>query len=229
VAAGKRVYGASEKMERIIQVGGLMKNEVRKIEFSKDPAYFLHLADDWNVEKFPALWAIGNPDLLKGQCLALFCSSRCPGNVILKSYDFAVELREHAIPVIGGFQTSIEKECLNILSKGKNPIVVYPARSIQSLRVPVEWSKPIEDGRLLLVSPFRARYRRATMKSAELRNRFVAAAADKIFFLHAALKSRTLALAEELIQAGRNVFTFDLKENENLKNIGARCDFLTSL
>lgn len=202
-----------------------MTYEVGKIKFSKEPAFFMQLTDEWDVEKFPALWTIGNRDLLKGQLLALFCSSKCPGNIILKCYDFAQELRKHGAPVIGGFPTPVEKECLNIFLKGNNPIVICPPRSIQSMRVPMGCSGRIEDGRLLVVSPFSARYRRATTKSSELRNRFVAAAAEKIFFLHAAAESRTLALADELIQAGRSVFTFDMKENENLKSIGVRCDF----
>ena len=32
---------------------------------------------------------LGNPDLLGRPLLALFCSRRCPGSVILKTYDAA--------------------------------------------------------------------------------------------------------------------------------------------
>lgn len=198
-----------------------MKYDVRKIEFFREPAYFMHLTEEWDVEKFPALWAIGDAGLLKGELVALFCSRKCPGGVVQRSHDFAVELREKGTPVIGGFQTPVEKMCLDVFLKGDQPVVVCPARGIQRMRIPPEWSEPIEQGRLLVVSPFSSRQRRPTKATAELRNRFAAAAADSLFFLHAASKSQTLALADELLSEGREVRTFDIKENQNLKEIGA--------
>ena len=198
-----------------------MRHEVRKIEFPKDASFCKHPREIWDFNKFPSIWAIGDPELLKADLTALFCSARCPGNVILKSYEFAVKLRDHGTAVIGGFQTPVEKECFNILLKGSQPIIVCPARNIQNMRIPDSWKKAIHDGRLLIASPFDERYKRATTISAELRNRFLVAAADKIFFLHAAPKSKTFTFAEELIRAGKNVFTFDMMENENLMSADA--------
>jgi hypothetical protein len=36
---------------------------------------------------FPTCWAIGNLDILDMELLSLFCSIRCPGDIILKTYD----------------------------------------------------------------------------------------------------------------------------------------------
>ena len=44
------------------------------------------------------------------------------------------------------------------------------------MRVPTEWREPIEHGRVLLLSPFEKKYRRATADLAQKRNEFVAAA-----------------------------------------------------
>ncbi len=195
--------------------------QVRKLDYSKDPAFFFHMADGWDVEKFQALWTVGSAELLKCELLALFCSRKCPGSIVRKSHDFATELRRNGTPVIGGFQTPVEKMCLEVFLKGEQPVVVCPARGIQNIRLEPEWRKPVGEGRLLLVSPFSARQRRPNKNSAELRNRLVAAAADRLFFFHAASDSKTFAFAEELLSGGRDLVTFDVKENENLKKLGA--------
>src|SRR5687767_6008181 len=72
--------------------------------------------------------AIGNVRLIEEQPLALFCSRKCPGSVILKTYDFAQRLRELGTCVIGGFHSPLERECLTILLRGSNPIIICLAR-----------------------------------------------------------------------------------------------------
>lgn len=198
-----------------------MKKEARNFEYAREPAYFMHLADGWSVDQFPALWTIGDPALIKMDLLAIFCSGKCPGKVVRMSRDFAEDLRARQVPVIGGFQTPVEKMFLEVLLKGIQPVVLCPAREIRNMSIPPEWSGPVEEGRLLIVSPFGPRHRRATKETARIRNKFVAAAADGLFFLHAAAGSRTLAFACELLEEGREIKTFDLKENMDLIAEGA--------
>ena len=45
----------------------------------------------------------GNLQLLEEPLTALFCSARCPGDIILKTYDMACSMRDAGVPVIGGF------------------------------------------------------------------------------------------------------------------------------
>ena len=66
----------------------------------------------------PGLQAIGDSEILNLEYTALFCSVRCPGDLILKTYDLARAMREAGTPVIGGFQTPMEKECLRLLLRG---------------------------------------------------------------------------------------------------------------
>ena len=106
------------------------------------------------------LWVIGNLDILKTPLLGLFCSTRCPGNVILRTYDLALALREAEVPIISGFHTPMEKECLEVFLRGTQPIVLCPARDIQHLRLPAAWRKPLADGRLLILSSIAAAQRR---------------------------------------------------------------------
>lgn len=58
---------------------------------------------------------IGDPALFDRKLIALFCSIQCPGDLIIKSYDLARALRAHPVTLIGGFQSPIEKEFLELL------------------------------------------------------------------------------------------------------------------
>ena len=63
----------------------------------------------------PALLsALGNLDLLALPKAALFCSARCPGDAIVRTYDQAARWRDADRCVISGFHSPIEKECLSI-------------------------------------------------------------------------------------------------------------------
>ncbi len=128
---------------------------------------------------------LGNTGVLGRDLLALFCSVRCPGDLILRTYDLAQALREQGVAVVGGFHSPMEQECLRILLRGPPPVVVCPARSIEGMRLPVAWRGPVEAGRLLVVSPFEEKAKRVTTELAERRNRFVAALAERVFISYA--------------------------------------------
>jgi predicted Rossmann fold nucleotide-binding protein DprA/Smf involved in DNA uptake len=132
----------------------------------------------------PKLTALGNLNLLALPKTALFCSARCPGKVILTTYDQAAKWRDAGRCVISGFHSPVEKECLQILLRGSQPIIICPARTLAQ-RVPPEWKKPLAAGRLLVLSAFAATANRITAELATRRNEFVAALADEVFIAHA--------------------------------------------
>jgi len=165
---------------------------------------------------------MGNIDLLNQRLLGFFCSNRCPGEVILRVYDLARQLRAAGVAVIGGFHSAMEKECLDLLLQGKQPIVICPARSIEQMRIPAVWRKQIEQKQLLIVSPFEQQHRRPTKALAEQRNRLVASLASDIFVAHAAPNSKMEQLCQELAQAGTQLFTLDCMENAGLVALGAK-------
>jgi predicted Rossmann fold nucleotide-binding protein DprA/Smf involved in DNA uptake len=164
--------------------------------------------------------SIGNLDLLQKKPLALFSSVKCPGNLILKTYDLAQRLRDEGICVIGGFHSPMEKECLVILLRGSQPVIFCPNRGISGMRIPVTWKKSISEGRLLIVSPFDERLRRGTVQTALYRNKFVAALADRIFITYAWPGSKTETFCRQVMEWGKKVYTFE--ENKNLINSGTR-------
>jgi len=130
-----------------------------------------------------SLSTLGNLELLASPKTALFCSTRCPGNVILTAYDQAAKWRDSGRCIIGGFHSPVEKECLQILLRGSQPIIICPARKLLQ-RVPPDWKKPLAAGRLLILSCFNDGASRTTAELAARRNEFVAALADEVWFVH---------------------------------------------
>lgn len=171
---------------------------------------------------------LGNTRIAEGKRLALFCSKKCPGSLIIHTHDLAHALRDAGITVIGGFHSPVERECLNVLLKGTQPLIICPARSLDGMRVPVEWRAPIEQGRLLLLSPFPKKQRRATADLAQKRNEFVAALADVVYIAYAASGSATELLCKTILSWGKLALTFEHSENAPLIHIGARAVSLDS-
>ena len=170
----------------------------------------------------PDVASKGNLRLLDQPLTALFCSERCPGDLILKTYDLARAMRDAGVPVVGGFQTPMERECLRLLLRGAQPIVVCPARGIDGMRIPRGWRPALDDGRLLVLSPFPAAVRRPRAAHAARRNALVAALARRVFIAHAAPGGRTEAFARELAASGKPLLTLDSPANANLVEMGAR-------
>lgn len=120
-----------------------------------DPRFPARLRERLGADAPPELTALGNLALLALPKTALFCSARCPGKVILTTYDQAAQWRDAGRCVISGFHSPVEKECLRILLRGSQPIIICPARALPQ-RVPPDWKQPLAAGRLLVLSAFAA-------------------------------------------------------------------------
>ena len=164
---------------------------------------------------------LGNLRLLDEPLTALFCSNRCPGDLILKTYDIARAMRDAGVTVIGGFQTPMEKECLRLLLRGEQPVIVCPARGINNMRIPRDWRPALHDGHLLVLSPFPATVRRPTAELAAQRNDLVADLAQRVFIAHAAHGSKTEAFARQIAESGKHLLTLHSPANTNLVEMGA--------
>ena len=167
-----------------------------------------------------AITALGDLAWLDSRPLAIFCSSRCPGSLIVQATDLAHALADRSAAVIGGFHTRVERACLEILLAGAGLLIVCPARGMVKT-IPAEFRQPLAAGRLLLLSPFAESERRVTAELAAARNRFVAALAARVLFIHAAPGGRTEALAREVIGWGKPVYTLAHPDNRNLVDGGA--------
>lgn len=143
-------------------------------------------------EKAPeTLTAIGPVEFLALRKTAIFCSASTPGEAILKAHDMARRLRDEGTTVISGFHSPIEKECLSILLRGQQPIIICPARAIEGMRIPTECRPAFDAGRILYLSPFAKKPRRVDRESALYRNEMVAALTDAFYLAHVRLGGDT--------------------------------------
>ncbi len=187
-----------------------------------DPLYPSALRIFFSDHPPKAIAIMGNLDILRQKKLALFCSVKCPGTLILQTYDLARTLRAAGVTVISGFHSPMEKECLTLLLRGTQPVIVCPARSIDRMRLPTEWKAPLAEGRLLLLSPFAEKLHRVTTDLAQRRNEFVAALAGEVFVAHAAPGSKTERFCRDVLAWGKPLLTLDSEENVHLLALGAK-------
>lgn len=168
------------------------------------------------------IWALGNREILNNKKVGFFCSSKCPGDLIIKTYDLAKKWRNEGVTVIGGFHSPMEQECLTILLRGKQSVIVCPARGIENMRLKADYKTSLAEGRLLFLSPFPKKEKRMTTDLALARNRFVAALADEIFVAHAAEGGKIEAFCCDLAARGKSLTTLECDANDNLIALGAR-------
>jgi predicted Rossmann fold nucleotide-binding protein DprA/Smf involved in DNA uptake len=171
----------------------------------ESPAYPQSLLASLGSAAPAELWVAGPLKPLDQLKTGFFCSSQCPGSIILKTFDAITQMRDEGQILIGGFHSVMEWECLGILLRGRHPVIWVPARSIVGMHLKPELVPAFNAGRLLILSPFPPKDKRITATLAEARNRFVGALADRIFVPHAAPNSRTLAICDQLKSSGKQI------------------------
>jgi len=196
-------------------------HEMAAVLTQRSPDFPTALSKATEGTGFSRFWAIGDVKILSNPLLGLLCSIRCPGRVIVQTYDLARALRDAGVPMIGGFHSPMEKECLDFLLRGKQSVVLCPARSITNMRMPSAWRKACDEGRLLILSPFAPKHGRISTHLAEKRNRFVSLLADQFFIPYAPPGSKTEQLCQDLLSAGKKVYTFESEKESGIVKSGA--------
>ena len=197
-----------------------MRPENRRLFRSGASDYPVVLRRCSDTGRPPTVTAQGNLGLLDKTLLGFFCSVRAPGDAILKTYDLARALRDADVTLIGGFQSPMEKEFLDLLLRGSAPVVVCPARGLGNMRIPKSWKKPLDEERLLLLSFFDANIRRPTANIAARRNAYVATLADRLLIAHAEKGGKIETLCKEALTHEKPVFALDSPDNADLVELG---------
>ncbi len=170
------------------------------------------------------VYMVGNSSILARPKIALFCSVKCPGKLILETYDLAQRFRNEGVLVISPFHSPMEQECLRILLRSPNPVIWALARGAyrQIPTKPVDCRNAVAEGRLVMVSPFPDTVRRITVETATIRNRLLTELADTVVVAHAATGSKMEALCQDILAADKPLYTFDHPANKELLAAGAK-------
>ena len=121
----------------------------------------------------------GSLGILEQPKTAFLCSRQVPADAVLKCYDWAIQMREAGRCVISGFHSPLEQDVLHYLLKGKQPVILVLARGMKTSWAP-SIEKALEEGRLLIVTPFGEGVKRASADTAAVRNDLMITLADEV-------------------------------------------------
>ena len=97
---------------------------------------------------------LGDASILDLPKVGFLSSRKVPPAAVMKCYDWATEMRDRGVCVMGGFQSPLERDVLAFLLQGKQPVVWVLAHKLWTEKgIPRPYREPIASGRLLVVSP----------------------------------------------------------------------------
>jgi predicted Rossmann fold nucleotide-binding protein DprA/Smf involved in DNA uptake len=203
---------------------GLVEMQRRFMEIARKQGLLPAVREAPTVYATAAWHTLGNVPFPPGPKLALLCSVKCPGKLILDTYDLCQRFRAEGITVVSGFHSPMEQECLRILLRSPHPVIWCLARGMlrRVPATPVDCRPAVHDGRLVIASPFPDKVRHVTSKTAMARNRFVAGMATAVVVAHAAPGSKMESLCRDLLAAGKPLYTFAHSANAAIINAGAK-------
>ena len=129
------------------------------------------------------LTGTGNPALLDLPMTAFFASRQCPGMAIRAAMDWALKQAKLKTVVISGFHSPLEQSVLKILIQARSPIVAVLARPANGAKLSLEWTEPLNQGLMAVVSA-NLTTTRLTGEVAMARNKLVAQLAKTIVVAH---------------------------------------------
>lgn len=188
----------------------------------RDSTYPPTLRDRLGKSAPEKLYVIGDATALQHSFVAFVCSVKCPGSVVIHTFDAIRELRNAGIVVVGGFHSPMEQECLEFLLRGKQPVIMSPAKGLSRTRLSPTQRVAIDEKRLALVSIFPETITRTNKAQSQARNEFIAALATSLFIPHASPGGNAESIAGQTVDRGQSLFTINDPENEALLQFGAQ-------
>jgi predicted Rossmann fold nucleotide-binding protein DprA/Smf involved in DNA uptake len=167
-----------------------------------------------------AIYSLGDLSILQNRMVGLICSVQCPGSIVLKTFDLIRKLRDAGVVLIGGFHCPMEKDCLDLLLRGPQTVVICMPKRLQNIHFGSA-RQAFSEGRLLVISRFGDEVRQASAKQAMERNDLVAALSQVVLVPHASPNGKTWEVVKRAIDRGQKIASFDDPANAHLMALGA--------
>ena len=124
---------------------------------------------------------LGDASILDLHKVGFLSSRKVPPAAVMKCYDWATEMRDKGVCVMGGSQSPLERDVLTFLLQGEQPVVWVLVHKLWTEKsIPKAYRAPIATGRLLVVSPVAQTATRVDARTATIRNRYILEHSEKI-------------------------------------------------
>ena len=126
---------------------------------------------------------LGDASILDLPKVGFLSSRKVPPAAVMRCYDWATEMRDKGVCVMGGFQSPLERDVLTLLLQGKQQVIWVQAHKLWAEKsIPKAYREPVAAGRLLVVSPVAQTAARVDARTAAIRNRYILEHSDKVVF-----------------------------------------------
>lgn len=123
---------------------------------------------------------LGNQTLLEKQKVGFIASRKFSTLDVLPTLDWAMQMsKQTETAVVSGFHSHLERNVLDILLRGKCPIIVVLARCMYR-KLPKQYEEAMMQNRLLIISYEKESVTRASEESAHKRNSHVEQLANEM-------------------------------------------------
>ena len=138
---------------------------------------------------------LGNVSLLDRKKIGYFASSKIATLSVLPTLDWATEIAEREdVAIVCGFHSTMEREVLDFLLRGKCGIICILVRSIYK-KIPDKFYEAYNSGRVLFITPFKTTATRTSRLLCQKCNEYITFISDELVFSSLSLESSLYSLS----------------------------------
>ncbi|MCH8010361.1 MAG: hypothetical protein IIA61_00170 [Candidatus Marinimicrobia bacterium] len=164
------------------------------------------------------MYSVGNEQLLEQKPLAIYCSRQIPLSVYQQALELVQNLMAQQITLAGGWQSSLEKEALNLRKPGSSSNIIYfLAKGIQNFKLSKSMRVDLDRGKLLVVSLWMHKERIDKQKVKD-RDNLILDKLERFLFLHIGEGGNLEELFYRCLSSGKEVYLFDHAANHSWFN-----------
>ena len=93
------------------------------------------------MSKSTQIVTLGDESILDLAKVGFLSSRKVPPAAVIKCYDWATEMRDRGVCVMGGFQSPLERDVLTLLLQGKQPVIWVLAHKLWILWGQALWKR----------------------------------------------------------------------------------------